>query len=52
MSGSDISDVIARYENDEWSLYGNLQKRRYKHGSIVYGTEMLVIGGSLLTVDA
>ena len=29
------SSVIAKYENDNWSLHGNLKKRRYGHGSIV-----------------
>ena len=38
-------DVIAKFENYEWSLYGNLQKGRRGHGSIIFGTDMLVIGG-------
>ena len=40
-----FSDVIAKFENDEWSLYGNLRKRRNGHGSITYGTQTMVIGG-------
>ena len=43
---SSRSSVIAKYENDEWSLYGNLKKPRMGHGSITYGTTTLVIGGS------
>ena len=39
-------DVIAKFQNDEWSLYpGNLQKRRWGHGSITSGSDTLIIGG-------
>ena len=37
--------VIAKYENDKWSLHGNLKRRRNVHGSITYGTTTIVIGG-------
>ena len=43
--GSSDSSVIAKYENDNWSLHGNLNKRRYSHASITYGTTTIVIGG-------
>ena len=43
---SSRSSVIAKYENDEWSLYGNLKTPRMGHGSITYGTTTLVIGGN------
>ena len=39
------SSVIAKYENDNWSLHGNLKRRRNAHGSITYGTTIIVIGG-------
>ena len=42
---SSRSSVIAKYENDEWSLYGNLKTPRMGHGSITYGTATIVIGG-------
>ena len=38
-------DVIVKFANDKWSLYGNLRKRRYGHGSITVGTDTLIIGG-------
>ena len=38
-------DVIAKFENNNWSLHGNLQKARYGHGAITYGTQTIVIGG-------
>ena len=45
VDGNSQSSVIAKYENDNWSLHGNLKKRRYGHGSITYGTTAIVIGG-------
>ena len=38
-------DVIAKFENNNWSLYGNLQKPRDSHGSITSGTQTIVFGG-------
>ena len=38
-------DVIAKFENNHWSLYGHLQKPRSSHGSITYGNQTFVIGG-------
>jgi len=43
--GSSQLSVIAKYENDEWSLHGNLKRRRDNHASITYGTTTIVIGG-------
>ena len=43
--GSSPLSIIAKYENDNWSLHGNLKNRRMYHGSIISGTELLVIGG-------
>ena len=37
--------TIAKYENDAWSEYGNLKRRRAAHGSITYGTTTIVFGG-------
>ena len=39
------SSVIAKYENDEWSVHGNLKQRRWAHGSIISGADILVFGG-------
>ena len=39
--GSSPLSVIAKYENDNWSLHGNLKRRRSGHGSITYGTKQL-----------
>ena len=43
--GSSYLSVIAKYENDNWSLHGNLKRSRGGHASITYGTTTLVIGG-------
>ena len=43
--GSSLLSIIAKYENDNWSLYGNLNRRRAGHGSIISGTATIVIGG-------
>ena len=43
--GSALLSVIAKYENDNWSLHGNLKRRRVGHGSIISGTATIVIGG-------
>ena len=40
---TEIIDVIAKYD-DEWSVFENLKKGRYSHGSILYGN-LMVIGG-------
>ena len=42
---SSYLDVIAQFKDNAWSLYGNLQKRRFLHGSITSGDETMVIGG-------
>ena len=39
------SDVIAQFKNMQWSLYGNLKKRRDGHRSITFGSQTMVIGG-------
>ena len=45
--GSDnfISNVIAKFENNGWSNFGNLKKSRALHGLITIGTETMIIGG-------
>ena len=37
--------VIAKHEENNCSLHGNLEKRRYTHGSIKSATATIVIGG-------
>ena len=43
--GSSSLDIIAKFENNQWSRYGNLQKARSGHGSITSGTQTIIIGG-------
>ena len=44
-NGYELFSIIAKYENDKWSLHGNLKRRRANHGSITNGITTLVIGG-------
>ena len=44
-SPNQVLDVIAKFENNNWSLYGNLQKGRSWHGSISSGGKTMIIGG-------
>ena len=44
-TGSRISDVIAQFKDNAWSLYGNLQKPRENHASITSGDMTMIIGG-------
>ena len=39
-------NIIAKYEKNEWFLIGNLKRRRRTHASIIFGSEVMVIGGS------
>jgi len=41
----DYSTTIACYNNDEWSLAGNLAVGRYGHAAISFQGETMVIGG-------
>ena len=43
--GVGISDVIAKFKNQEWSIFGNLKRRRSHHGSIKFGSQFMIIGG-------
>ena len=44
-TGNWISNVIAQFKENAWSLYGNLQKGRRNHASITYGDMTMIIGG-------
>ena len=39
------STVIARYNNDEWSLAGHLSVARYGHSAISFQDQTMIIGG-------
>ena len=43
--GSTKSDLIARFQNNEWSQYGTLHRRRAGPGSVTFGNQTLIIGG-------
>ena len=39
-------DVIAKFKDNAWSLYGNLQKPRCNHASITSADMTMIIGGA------
>ena len=43
--GASYFDMVAQFKNDQWSLYGTLQKGRRLHGSVTSGSLTMVIGG-------
>jgi len=43
--GGSPLDIIAKFEDNKWSRYGNLQQARIGHQSITIGTQTIVIGG-------
>ena len=45
------TDVIAKYENNRWSIHGNLQKSRDSHGSITSSRATIVIGGYAFSLE-
>ena len=44
-NGVDSSNVIAKFKNQEWSIFGNLKRRRGNPGSIKFGSQFMIIGG-------
>ena len=40
-----IYDLIAKFENYEWSRFGSLQQSRFYHGSITSGSKTMIFGG-------
>ena len=41
-------DIIAKFENAEWSIYGYLRQARNGLGSITFRTQTIIIGGESL----
>ena len=44
LAGSD-SDEIAKFQNNKWSSFGNLQRGRHGHRIITYVDDIMVFGG-------
>ena len=38
-------NIIAKFQDDQWTRYGSLQKGRYSPGAIVSGDQIMIIGG-------
>ena len=39
------SNIIAKFQDNQWSRYGTLKATRRLHGSIVSGDQTMIIGG-------
>ena len=44
-TGTSNLDLIAKFHDNIWSFYGNLQKRRNSHASIKLDDKIMIIGG-------
>ena len=49
--GNSVSDIIARFQDLEWSIAGRLKKGRWAHGAITYGPNTMIIGGNLINAS-
>ena len=38
-------NVIAKFQDNQWTRYGSLKKARHSHGAIVFGDQTMIIGG-------
>ena len=39
------TDIIAKFQDDQWTRYGSLKAPRYCHGSITSNDQTMIIGG-------
>ena len=45
IGGGSTQNVIAEFKNDQWRRLDDLNKGRYRHGSISIGRQTMIIGG-------
>ena len=38
-------NIIAKFQDNQWTRYGSLQKGRYSPGAIISGDQIMIIGG-------
>ena len=46
IGGSYSMNVIAEFKNNKWRRLDDLNKGRYYHGSITFGNQTMIIGGT------
>ena len=46
IGGRYTQDIIAEFKEDKWRQAGTLQQGRQQHGSISFGSDTMVVGGS------
>jgi len=42
---SNAIDIIAKFQDNEWTQYGSLKAARYVHGSITSTEQTMIMGG-------
>ena len=42
---SEEIDIIAKFQDNEWTRYGSLNTARYVHGSITSADQTMIVGG-------
>ena len=47
----DVWSEVTSFENDEWRSHGNLKHGRINFLTIQYGTDVMIIGGTLKNYD-
>ena len=45
IGGIGNENTIVEFRNNQWREHGSLQQGRYYHDSIIYGEQIVIIGG-------
>ena len=45
IGGAEIPNIVAVFENDQWTKLEDLNKGRFTHGSITIGDRTMIVGG-------
>ena len=45
IGGMFTPNLVAEFRDDQWPQLDDLNKGRYRHGSITVGTQTMVVGG-------
>ena len=46
IGGRYTQNLVAEFQNDQWTQLDDLNKGRWLHGSITVGTRTLIVGGT------
>ena len=45
IGGYYTQNLVAEFRNDQWAKLDDLNKGRYRHGSITIGAQTMIVGG-------